>query len=117
MPAGYFVLMLYVVQALRHRGRLLSREELARAVPARGRLLTHCAPSRFSHAVMVATLVDPQRHTGDNSLLPPLYCVELLAIATLAIRLRGFELVGRGYSAHVVLQEWLCSYDQKSSSG
>jgi len=102
--------MIYQVQTLRREGRLLRREELAHGLPAQGRLLTHSAPTRFSRAVLVATLVNPGCHTADNSLLPPLYCVELLAMATLAIRLRGFELIGRGEEARVVLQEWLCSY-------
>ena len=107
--------MLYRVQTLRQRGRLLSREELARTATVCGRLLTHRASSRFSRMVLVATLVDPRRQTADNILLPPLYCVELLAIATLAIRLRGFELLGRGERAHAVLQEWLCSYAESRS--
>jgi len=119
--------MIYQVQTLRREGRLLGRGELARSLPAEGRLLTHSAPSRFSRAVLVATLIDPGCHTADNALLPPLYCVELLAMATLAIRLRGFELIGHGTQAQVVLQEWLCSYiadpllrtasGQRSSSG
>jgi len=119
--------MICQVQMLRREGRLLSREELARLPPAEGRLLTHSAPSRFSRGVLVATLVDPRSQTADNRLLPPLYCVELLGIATLAIRLRGFELIGRGEQARVVLQEWLCCYrtdppvggapSQRSSSG
>src|SRR5579864_4330561 len=79
--------MLYRVQTLRQRGRLLTQDELAAAPAVCGRLLTHRASSRFSRVVLVATLVDPRRHTADNVLLPPLYCVELLAIATLAIRL------------------------------
>ena len=109
--------MIYQVQMLRREGRLLSRDELARLPPAEGRLLTHSAPSRFSRAVLVATLVDPRSQTAENRLLPPLYCVELLGIATLAIRLRGFELIGRGEQARVVLQEWLCSYRTDPSAG
>ncbi len=84
-----------------------------------GKLITHSAPSRFSRAVLVATLVDTRRSEEERYRVPPLYCVELLAIATLAFRLRGFEVLGRGDDAQVVLQEWLCAYaaDDRSSSG
>ena len=97
--------MRFKVYPLRYSGRRLARREVIDGPSYVGDLVTHevtAGEERF----LVASLLpaDP----ASDVRLPPLYQPTLSGVATLAIRLRGFERIERGREAFAVVQEWHC---------
>ena len=100
-----FSSMRFKVYPLRYRGRRLAWREVINGPNYVGDLITHeitAGEERF----LVASLLpaDP----ASDARLPPLYQPTLSGVATLALRLRGFERIERGRESFSTLQEWHC---------
>src|ERR1044071_542533 len=97
--------MRFKVYPLRYRGRRLTWREVINGPSYLGDLVTH-EVSAGEERFLVASLLpeDP----ASEVRLAPLYEPVLSGVATLALRLRGFERIERARQAFAVVQEWHC---------
>jgi hypothetical protein len=95
--------MRFKVYLLRRRGRRLSWREARNGPVYVGRLVTH-SEEHGGERYSVTRLEPDDPMKADE--MPQLYEAVLLGFAPIAFRLRGFERVGEGDSAHGVVQEW-----------
>lgn len=105
--------MLFEVRRQRHRGRPVSKQDLAYQVPVRGdlRVQERAAEEMGRRVCRVASLHALDRAIEDE-LLPPLYDASLLWAAPLGMVLGGVEFEGGvGY-----LQSWLLTPWERSGS-
>ena len=97
--------MRFKVFPLRYRGRRLAWREVINGPSYVGDLVTHEVAAGDERFVVASLLPEDP---ASEVRLAPLYQPVLSGVATLAIRIRGFERVERGRETIAVVQEWHC---------
>lgn len=98
--------MRFKVYLLRRAGRRLAWRDVVNHPAHVGELITHVVTSQ-GRQHSAASLRPVGAPAGAPS-IPDLYEPVLLAISSLAFRLRGFERLEERDGARAVLQEWHC---------
>jgi hypothetical protein len=96
--------MRFKVLPLRRNGRRLPWREVQNGPAYVGELTTYAVDHR-GERYQVATLALTSEPMGEKP-IPDLFEPVLLAVSTLAFRLRGFERVGQRDNTCGVVQEW-----------